>query len=136
MSWTQRRIGPRVPVRLEAAYEDRNRQIFLHSRDVSEDGIFLFAPDPPAVGDWVKLVLDLPGHGEILRLSGRVLRREAEPGAEPGFVVHFDHGDDGDRGMDPDADLDDRDESACAARKALRSFVNGTFFSAGESRSS
>jgi len=132
MSWTQRRIGPRVPVRLEAAYEDRNRQIFLHSRDVSEGGIFLFAPDPPPVGDWVKLVLDLPGHGEILRLNGCVLRREVEAGAEPGFVVRFEHGDDADLGADPG----DSDESACAARKALRSFVNDTFSSVGESRSS
>ena len=122
MSWTQRRVGPRVSVRLEAAYEDRNRQVFLHSRDVSEGGIFLLAPDPPDVGDRVKLVFDLPGHGEILRLSGRVLRRDVAPGAEPGFVVCFEHG--------------DHEQSVSGARSALRSFVNDTVFSLGESRSS
>jgi hypothetical protein len=130
MSWTQRRIGRRATIRLEAAYEDRNRQIFLHTRDVSEDGVFLLAPDPPEVGAWVKLVFDLPGHSEILRLSGRVLRRDVEPGGDSGFVVCFDHGGDGgDSG-------DSGDHGASSARRALRSFVNDTAFSVGESRSS
>ena len=50
MSWTKRRISRRARIRVEAAYEDAQRQVFLQSRDISEEGIYLFAPDPPEVG--------------------------------------------------------------------------------------
>ena len=120
MSWTQRRVRPRATIRLEAAYEDADRQVFLHTRDISEDGIYLFSPDPPKVGAPAKLVLDLPGHPEILRLHGRVLRRDS--GAESGFVVCFEH--------------EDREERAASGRKALRRFVDDTARSLGAAPSS
>ena len=115
MSWTTRR--PRATIRLEAAYEDAQGQVFLRTRDVSEEGIYLYAPDPPEVGAPARLVLDLPGQSEILRLNGRVARRDAGP--ESGFLVKFDHG--------------DHEESASSSRRVLRRFVTVTNFSVGES---
>lgn len=119
MSWTQRRVSPRAKIRVEAGYEDRDRQVFLVTRDVSEEGIYLFAPDPPEVGSPAKLVLELPGHPEILRINGWVARREG--GAESGFAVRFDH--------------DDAGRGPSGVRKALRRFINDTARSTGESPS-
>ena len=84
----ERRDSPRVATRIEAAYEDAERQLFLTSRDVSESGIFLLAPDPPAAGGPARLTLELPGCAELLRLRGVVARSQS---AEPaGFAVRFD----------------------------------------------
>ena len=116
MSWTKRRVCHRATIRLEAAYEDAQRQVFLPTRDISEEGIYLYAADPPEVGAPAKLVLDLPGQSEILRLNGRVARRDTGP--ESGFVVKLDH--------------EDHEESASSGRRVLRSFVNVTNLSVGE----
>jgi hypothetical protein len=120
MSWTKRRVCPRASIRLEAAYEDAERQVFLPTRDISEEGIYLFAPDPPEVGSAAKVVLDLPGHPEILRVTGWVTRRDA--GDAPGFAVCFDH--------------DDRAQRSSTGRAALRRFVDDTRSSTGEVPSS
>jgi hypothetical protein len=84
----ERRDSPRVPARVEAAYEDADRQLFLMSRDLSESGIFLLAPDPPTAGGAARLTLELPGFAELLRVRGEVVRSQrAEPA---GFAVRFD----------------------------------------------
>lgn len=83
----ERREAPRVSARIEAAYEDADRQLFLTSRDLSESGIFLLAPDPPAAGGAARLTLELPGFAELLRVRGVVARSQrAEPA---GFAVRF-----------------------------------------------
>jgi hypothetical protein len=78
--------APRVPLRLEAAYEDPARQVFLPTRDLSESGIYLLSEEPPEEGVAARVLLELPGHAAILRLHGVVARRE--PGR--GFAVAFD----------------------------------------------
>ena len=78
--------APRVPVRVEAAYEDPGNQVFLPARDLSETGIYLIASEPPEVGVAARVLLELPGRPQILRLHGVVARRE--PGT--GFAVAFD----------------------------------------------
>ncbi|MCG8591941.1 MAG: PilZ domain-containing protein [Proteobacteria bacterium] len=88
---SERREAARVTVRLEVAYEDRDRQVFLRTRDLSEVGIFLHSPELPAVGDDATVTLDLPGQEALVRLSGRVARTESGPSAaEPaGFALEF-----------------------------------------------
>jgi hypothetical protein len=81
-----RRGCPRVPLRLEAAYEDPAHQVFLTTRDLSETGVYLLAAEPPLEGVAARVLLELPGHQAILRLHGVVARRE--PGV--GFAVAFD----------------------------------------------
>lgn len=101
----ERRAAPRVAARLDAAYEDAERQVFLRTRDVSEGGVFLISADPPGEGATARVLLELPGHAALIRLHGTVSRRELE--REPtGFVLRF----------DPAA-------LPHAAREALRSFV-------------
>lgn len=82
-------MAPRVVARLEAAYEDAHRQVFLVTRDVSASGVFLIAPDPPEPGEAAQIALALPGERAILRLRGRVARRAAE-GETSGFALRFD----------------------------------------------
>ena len=78
--------APRVAARLEVAYEDRERQVFLAARDVSASGLYLLAPDPPPVGVPVRVTLELPDRPALVRLAAVVVRRE--PGI--GFAVRFD----------------------------------------------
>ena len=120
MSWTKRRISRRARIRFEAAYEDAARQVFLQRRDISEEGIYLFAPDPPEVGSPAKLVLDLPGHPEILRIAGWVARRDDGPAS--GFAVRFAY--------------EDNAQRTSSDRSALRRFVSDTARSTDEPPSS
>ena len=84
----ERRRGRRAHVRLEAAYEDANAQVFIRTYDISEYGAFLLTAHPPEPGVSASLVVELPGHPAILRLRGIVRRRRL--GAEPGFGFEFD----------------------------------------------
>lgn len=120
MTWTRHRVGPRAAIRFEAAYEDSDRQFFLQTRDISEQAVYLFAPDPPPVGAVARIVLELPGQPELLRLRGSVTRRET--GAEPGFVVVFDH--------------QEHERGESGVRKALRRFVADSVQPPGEPPSS
>ena len=94
----------RVRARLEAAYEDTERQVFLPTLDLSESGVFLLSVETPAVGSIAQVVLDLPGHEAFLRLRGAVIRVQHEPVA--GFALHF-----------------ETDAPSAEALEALREFV-------------
>jgi hypothetical protein len=83
-----RRAGPRARVRLEAAYEDVERQVFLVTSDLSVGGAFLLTPEPPPVGLSGQITLELPTGPAILRLRGTVVRRRAD--APAGFALAFD----------------------------------------------
>lgn len=78
----------RVLARIEAAYEDPQRQVFLPTLDLSESGVFLVSAEAPAVGSQAQVVLELPGREAFLRLRGTVIRVQSEPVA--GFAVCFD----------------------------------------------
>jgi hypothetical protein len=79
----------RVRARLEAAYEDPERQVFLPTLDLSESGVFLLSTQAPAVGSHAQVVLELPGHEAFLRLRGAVTRVQLEPVA--GFALRFEN---------------------------------------------
>jgi len=96
--------APRVRARIEAGYEDPERQVFLPTHDLSETGVFLLSEDAPPVGSRAQVVLELPGNEAFLRLSGTVSRTQEGPPA--GFAVQFDESA---RGED--------------ARAALRAFI-------------
>jgi hypothetical protein len=83
-----RRAGPRARVRLDAAYEDAQNQVFLVTSDLSEGGAFLLTPEPPPVGRSGQITLELPTGPAILRLRGTVVRRRFESPA--GFALAFD----------------------------------------------
>ncbi len=85
---TTRRRAPRIPVCLEAAYEDPARQIFLATRDLSELGVYLVADEAPQEGVSARVTLELPGEPAMLRLDGVVARRD--PGQ--GFALAFETG--------------------------------------------
>jgi hypothetical protein len=100
----EQRRAPRAAIRLEAAYEDADRQVFLATRDLSEGGLYLLAADPPEVGVRARVLLELPGQPAILRLDGVVAR--CEPGL--GFALCF-----------------DPDRVPSESRAALRDFARG-----------
>lgn len=85
-----RRAAPRVTARLEAAYEDAERQIFLPTRDLSLSGVFLVSAERPAVGTPATLLLELPEEPAFLRLRGAVVRSQAGAGGVAGgFALRF-----------------------------------------------
>lgn len=100
----ERRATPRTRARLEAAYEDAERQVFLVTRDLSEAGAYLLVADPPPPGRAAQVILELPDEPAMLRIRGRVVRRSEGPLS--GFALHF----------EPDGMPE-------STRRALRSFV-------------
>jgi len=102
----ERRGARRFATRLEVGYEDRDRQLFLPTADLSESGVFLLAPDAPPVGAPVRVLLELPGSQMLLRLSGSVVRQCSQQ--PPGFAIRFDR-----------RQLAERD------RDALRGYLSG-----------
>lgn len=87
---SERRVSGRATVRLAAAYEDAERQVFLPTRDLSLSGVFLLSPARPAVGTPATVLLELPDEPAFLRLRGSVVRRqEAERGLPEGFALRF-----------------------------------------------
>ena len=97
-----RRRAPRVSAKLDVAYEDEARQVFLEASDISEEGALIEDPDPPPEGSTARLIFALP-ESQLLRLRGEVRRIRRDP---PGFAFHF-----------------DRDEMDEADREALRAFI-------------
>ena len=78
----------RTDVKLEVAYEQAGRHVFLPAVNMSASGIFLAAPERPRLGDRVQLVISLPPDGAFLRLRALVVRhsRQSEPN---GFALCF-----------------------------------------------
>ncbi len=83
-----RRLAPRANIGLNTAYEDRERQIFLVARNISEFGVFLVSPDLPPVGAAAQVTLELPSDPVLLRLRGTVVRHHVDYPA--GFALEFD----------------------------------------------
>lgn len=94
----------RVRARIEAAYEDPLRQVFLPTLDLSESGVFLLSTESPVIGSQAQVVLELPGHDALLRLRGTVIRVQTEPVV--GFAIRF-----------------ESDASSAPALTAVREFV-------------
>lgn len=101
---TERPRAQRVRARIEAAYEDPVRQVFLPTLDLSESGVFLVSAESPAIGASAQVVLELPGHEAFLRLRGTVTRAQTDP--VTGFAIRF-----------------EIDEASEEALSALRAFV-------------
>ncbi len=87
---TDRRKCPRIPARLEVAYEDAHRQVFLVACDISEGGMYLYTSDPPREGAEAKILFELPTSPAMIRVSGIVTHRET--GTSPGFGIRFSPG--------------------------------------------
>lgn len=83
-----RRLAPRADIALDTAYEDRELQVFLVARNISESGVFLVSPDLPPVGSSAQVTLELPSDPVLLRLRGTVVRHQTE--YPTGFAVEFD----------------------------------------------
>jgi hypothetical protein len=83
-----RRLAPRAEVALDTAYEDRERQVFLIARNISESGVFLVSADLPPVGAFAQVTLELPSDPVLLRLRGTVVRHQSEH--PTGFALEFD----------------------------------------------
>lgn len=101
----ERRRMRRVAAKLDVAYEDQTRQVFLGAADVSEEGVLIEDSNPPPEGSRAHLVIALPD-SRLLRLQGEVTRVQEEPAA---FAFRFDR-----------TDMDDSD------LEALRRFIDNT----------
>lgn len=83
-----RRQAERAAIRLEAAYEDLERQVFVTTSDISESGVYLVSDELPPIGLSAQITIELPKDPTILRLRGTVVRRQS---VEPsGFALQFD----------------------------------------------
>jgi hypothetical protein len=78
------RAGPRRKRTISVDYEvnDFQRQDFI--RDISNVGVFIETPNPPAVGEKIRLSFSLTDDTKPVKVTGRVVRSN-----ENGFAVDF-----------------------------------------------
>lgn len=80
--------SPRSKVQLEVALEERGRQVFAPTLDLSASGVLLGGDAAPEIGTPVRVVMSLPPSGVFVRLQGEVVRHAAER-ERAAFAVAF-----------------------------------------------
>ena len=84
-----RREKRRLPLRLPVTYAGDADPVAATTRDVNEEGAFVVTSDPLAEGSAIKLVLTIPGRGDIA-VSGQVSHTViVDDGDVPGMGVRF-----------------------------------------------
>jgi len=85
----ERRGTPRLPLRVDVTCTVAGACFSGGTTNLTVAGLFLETDTPVSPGAEVELTLELPGDGEPLKASGRVVRREQRVGDTPGFAVEF-----------------------------------------------
>lgn len=80
----------RLPVRLEVTYGDLEGPTTTHTKDINEEGIFLFTPRPLPETSQVHMLITVPGQEEPLSLLGKVSHTiQPQDDEPPGMGIVF-----------------------------------------------
>ena len=85
----ERRSHPRLPLRVDVTCNVTAACFPGTTTNLTVAGLFLETDTPVPLGAEVELTLELPGDGEPLKASGRVVRLAQRKGELPGFAVEF-----------------------------------------------
>ena len=77
----------RVPVVFENEFGDE--VFFVHSRDISEGGIFLETDIPAKLGSMMLLAVQLPGQKQPTRVTGQVMRNTLQGAPSLGVGIRY-----------------------------------------------
>ena len=87
----ERRRSPRADLLVRIDYTSVDELFSEFIRDVNEGGLFIETDKPRPVGTEVSMHLNLPGDGEAIQTTGRVVRTShGEGGSAPGMGLEFD----------------------------------------------
>ena len=88
---SDRRRSPRECAEIRVQYESIDELFTEFTRDINEGGVFVATESPLAVDELVEMSFQLPGGGEAIHVTGRVIRIQTkdEDGAS-GMAVQFD----------------------------------------------
>lgn len=86
-----KRIHERQPYQTQVIFEDEFGEgiFYVHSRDISEGGIFLDCSIPAKIGSFLFLSFCLPGNSAPIRVTGQVVRSQALGSELDGIGVRF-----------------------------------------------
>jgi uncharacterized protein (TIGR02266 family) len=87
----ERRRSERAEFSVEIAYSTIDAMFSEFTRNINEGGLFVATEKPLGLEERVSIRFHLPGSGEPVDASGRVVRTEDGRGAEPaGMAIEFD----------------------------------------------
>ncbi|MCF6291217.1 MAG: PilZ domain-containing protein [Desulfobacterales bacterium] len=89
MGERDRRIHARVPASFKVNYIHRKNYIISFNRDISVDGMFICAADPPPVGSQVKLLFSFGALKEVEVPAAVVWVKRGKDPLERGMGVQF-----------------------------------------------
>lgn len=91
MTNQRKRIHERRSCQTKVIFEDEFGVgiFYVHSRDVSEGGIFLDCSIPAKIGSFLFLSFLLPGNSEPIKVTGQVVRSQALGSDFDGIGVRF-----------------------------------------------
>lgn len=86
-----RRRSQRERAEIRVQYESVDELFTEFTRDINEGGVFVATESPLAVEEPVELAFALPGGGESIRVTGRVVRVQTkEEHGVAGMAIEFD----------------------------------------------
>jgi len=89
-SFDDRRGELRHNIVLDVNYRHGDSYLFSRSSNLSEMGIFLVTPAPPATGTRMDLRFSVPGEERPIEVTGEVMWIEqGQGGSEPGMGIRF-----------------------------------------------
>lgn len=99
MSGSERRIHPRVPLKLLVQFRLHDVDQFMreHAVNLSIGGMFIATPDPRPIGVLVYLQFRLADGGTLIEGLGRVVHVNDPKTDEPGMGIEFVNLDEGSR---------------------------------------
>jgi type IV pilus assembly protein PilZ len=95
---TDRRRSERERVEIRVQYESIDELFTEFTRDINEGGVFVATETPLSLEEPVEMAFQLPGGGESIHVTGRVVRVQSKDEGPPGMAVAFDALDDRARG--------------------------------------
>jgi Tfp pilus assembly protein PilZ len=88
---TGRRVEPRVQARVPARVEGGDEPLEGHTRNLSRTGVLIAVPGKGVpVGECVRLQLEHPTTGEIMKVQGKVVREIQSQGDVSALGIQFD----------------------------------------------
>jgi Tfp pilus assembly protein PilZ len=77
----------RKPLKIEARYQDNNRNVLKGTvRNISTGGVFIETPHPLDRGESFRMTLDAVDLGRVIDVEGKVVRCESEKGMGVEFI--------------------------------------------------
>jgi len=85
----EQRISPRIAVGTPAVVKFAEEQLTGYVELVNLNGMYVAAPSFPNIGEYVDLIVNLPGNPRSFRVRATVVHTSMEDRAQPGFGARF-----------------------------------------------